>query len=52
MPYIPTLPSFGEIPPAIAAIKKLKLQLDVILVDTQGLTHHIDAGLLVTSGSI
>ena len=26
MPYIPTLLSFREIPPAMAAIKKLKLQ--------------------------
>ena len=39
MPYIPTLLSFREIPPAIATIKKLKLQPDVIFVDAQGLAH-------------
>ena len=37
MPYIPTLLSFREIPPAMAAIKKLKFQPDVFLVDAQGL---------------
>ena len=37
MPYIPTLLSFREIPPAMAAIKKLKIQPDVFLVDAQGL---------------
>ena len=52
MPYIPTLLSFREIPPAIAAIKKLKLQPDVILVDAQGLAHPYGAGLPVTSGSL
>jgi deoxyribonuclease V len=44
MPYIPTLLSFREIPPAIAAIKKLKLQPDVILVDAQGLAHPYRCG--------
>jgi deoxyribonuclease V len=36
MPYIPTLLSFREIPPAMAAIQKLRLQPDVFLVDAQG----------------
>ena len=33
MPYIQTLLSFRELPPAMAAIRKLKLQPDVFLVD-------------------
>ena len=37
MPYVPTLLSFRELPPAIAAIKQLKVQPDVFLVDAQGL---------------
>ena len=44
MPYIPTLLSFSEIPPAIAAIKKLKIQPDVFLVDAQGLAHPYRCG--------
>lgn len=44
MPYIPTLLSFREIPPAMAAIKKLKLQPDVFLVDAQGLAHPYRCG--------
>ncbi len=44
MPYIPTLLSFREIPPAMAAIKKLKLQPDVFLVDAQGYAHHYRCG--------
>ncbi len=44
MPYIPTLLSFREIPPAMAAIKKLKIQPDVFLVDAQGLAHPYRCG--------
>jgi deoxyribonuclease V len=44
MPYIPTLLSFREIPPAMAALKKLKLQPDVFLVDAQGLAHPYRCG--------
>lgn len=44
MPYIPTLLSFREIPPAMAAIKKLKLQPDVFLVDAQGFAHPYRCG--------
>jgi deoxyribonuclease V len=44
MPYIPTLLSFREIPPAIAAIKKLKLKPDVFLADAQGLAHPYRCG--------
>jgi deoxyribonuclease V len=39
IPYIPTLLSFREIPPSMAAIKKLKLQPDVLLVNAQGFAH-------------
>jgi deoxyribonuclease V len=44
IPYIPTLLSFREIPPAIAVIKKLKIQPDVFLVDAQGLAHPYRCG--------
>ena len=44
MPYIPTLLSFRELPPAVAAIRKLKLQPDVFLVDAQGLAHPCRCG--------
>jgi deoxyribonuclease V len=44
MPYIPTLLSFRELPPAMAAIRKLKLQPDVFLVDAQGLAHPYRCG--------
>jgi len=44
MPYIPTLLSFREIPPAITAIKRLKAQPDVFLVDAQGLAHPYRCG--------
>jgi deoxyribonuclease V len=44
IPYIPTLLSFREIPPALAAIKKLKMQPDVFLVDAQGLAHPYRCG--------
>ncbi len=38
-PYIPTLLSFREIPPAVSAIRKLSVQPDIILVDGQGIAH-------------
>jgi deoxyribonuclease V len=44
MPYIPTLLSFREIPPVMAAIKKLKAQPDVFLVDAQGWAHPYRCG--------
>ena len=43
-PYIPTLLSFREIPPAVACIKKLRLQPDVLLVDGQGVAHPYGCG--------
>ncbi len=44
VPYIPTLLSFREIPPAVAAINMLKLQPDVFLVDAQGFAHPYRCG--------
>ncbi len=43
-PYVPTLLSFREIPAIVAAIKKLKLQPDVFLVDGHGLAHPFRCG--------
>jgi deoxyribonuclease V len=44
MPYVPTLLSFREIPPAVTAIQQLKVQPDVFLVDAQGLAHPYRCG--------
>jgi deoxyribonuclease V len=43
-PYIPTLLSFREIPPAVACIKKLRLPPDVLLADGQGMAHPYGCG--------
>ncbi len=43
-PYVSTLLSFREIPPAVACIKKLKRQPDVFLVDGQGIAHPYRCG--------
>ena len=43
-PYIPTLLSFREIPPAIQSIRKLHAQPDVFLVDGQGFAHPYRCG--------
>jgi deoxyribonuclease V len=44
IPYIPTLLSFRELQPAVAAIKKLRIPPDVFLVDAQGLAHPYRCG--------
>lgn len=44
MPYVPTLLSFRELPPAMAAIRRLKRQPDVFLVDAQGWAHPYRCG--------
>lgn len=44
MPYVPTLLSFREIPPAMAAIQRLQQQPDVFLVDAQGWAHPYRCG--------
>jgi deoxyribonuclease V len=51
-PYIPTLLSFREIPPTLAAIKKLKTQPDVFLVDGQGVAHPYRLGFASHLGVI
>jgi deoxyribonuclease V len=43
-PYVPTLLSFREIPPAYSAIKKLNLEPDVFMVDGQGFAHPYGLG--------
>src|SRR3989304_6319353 len=43
-PYIPTLLSFREIPPAVACIRRLKQQPDVFLADGQGVAHPYRCG--------
>lgn len=43
-PYIPTLLSFREICPSVAAVRKLRLQPDVFLVDGQGIMHPYRLG--------
>ena len=52
MPYVPTLLSFREIAPAMAAIKKLKIWPDVLLVDAQGLAHPYRCGFASHLGLI
>ena len=44
MPYVPTLLSFRELPPAMAAIRRLKRMPDVFLVDAQGWAHPYRCG--------
>jgi len=44
LPYIPTLLSFRELKPAKVAIKKLKIQPDVFLIDAQGIAHPYRLG--------
>jgi deoxyribonuclease V len=44
MPYVPTLLSFREISPALAAIKNLNFKPDVFLVDAQGWAHPYRCG--------
>jgi len=51
-PYIPTLLSFREIPPTLAAIKKLKTQPDVFLIDGQGIAHPYRLGFASHLGLI
>jgi deoxyribonuclease V len=51
-PYIPTLLSFREIQPTFAAVKKLKTQPDVFLVDGQGIAHPYRLGFASHLGLI
>ena len=51
-PYIPTLLSFREIPPAVSAIRKLQIKPDIFLVDGQGLAHPYGLGFASHLGLI
>ncbi len=51
-PYVPSLLSFREIPPAYSAIKKLHSKPDVFLVDGQGFAHPYGLGLASHLGLI
>ena len=51
-PYIPTLLSFREVPPLVAAIKRLTLEPDVFLVDGHGIMHPYRLGLASHLGLI
>ncbi|HEY4675322.1 MAG TPA: endonuclease V [Candidatus Bathyarchaeia archaeon] len=51
-PYIPTLLSFREIPPATMSIKKLRIQPDVFLVDGHGFAHPYRCGFASHLGLI
>lgn len=39
MPYVPGLLSFRECPLALAALRRIRSEVDVVLVDGQGLAH-------------
>lgn len=43
-PYIPTMLSFRETPPAVFCIKKLKIKPDVFLIDGHGFAHPYRCG--------
>jgi len=49
-PYIPTLLSFREVPPAYSAIRKLEVEPDVFLVDGQGIAHPYRLGFATHLG--
>jgi deoxyribonuclease V len=51
-PYVPTLLSFREIPPAVSVIKKLHVIPDVFLVDGQGFAHPYGLGFASHLGLI
>jgi len=52
IPYVPTLLSFREIPPAHLALKKLEHAPDIIMVDGQGFAHPYGLGFASHLGLI
>jgi deoxyribonuclease V len=52
IPYVPTLLSFREIPPAYSAIRKLEIKPDVFMVDGQGFAHPYGLGFASHLGLI
>ena len=51
-PYIPTLLSFREVPPALSAIRKLQVPPDVLLVDAHGIMHPYRLGFAAHLGLV
>jgi deoxyribonuclease V len=51
-PYVPTLLSLREIPPAYLAIRKLGMEPDVFLVDGQGFAHPYGLGFASNLGLV
>jgi deoxyribonuclease V len=51
-PYIPTLLSYREIPPALSAIRKLQTHPDVFLVDAHGIMHPRQLGFAAHLGLV
>ena len=49
-PYIPTLLSFREVPPAVNSVRKLRSSPDVLLVDGQGYAHPYHCGFAAICG--
>jgi deoxyribonuclease V len=52
IPYVPTLLSFREIPPAYSAVRKLEIEPDVFIVDGQGFAHPYGLGFASHLGLI
>jgi deoxyribonuclease V len=51
-PYIPTLLSYREVPPAVSAITRLELEPDIFLIDGQGIMHPYRLGFASHLGLI
>jgi len=51
-PYVSTLLSFRETPPALSAIRKLQVHPDVFLVDAHGIMHPYQLGFAAHLGLV
>ena len=51
-PYVPTLLSFREVPPALSAVKGLHVQPDAFLIDAQGIMHPYRLGFAAHLGLV